>query len=308
MTVNVLDSNYLALSAIVTVAYQAIFFIITYVFKFDKVTDFAGGTNFIILALLTFFLNQTYYPRQIVLTALVTVWGLRLSGFLLYRILLWGEDKRFDDKRGKLLPLLGFWVFQAVWCFVVSLPVIFVNSNNRNRSIGFRDVFGWTLWAIGFVIEVMSDQQKLNFKRDEANKGKYCDKGWWNWSRHPNYFAEIIMWWGIYISATRNLYNGQHVAVLGPLFITAILLFLSGIPMLEKSADEKYGDQEGYPAYKHRTSILIPIYPKLYEKIPSIIKKTILLDLPFYDHLSGEKKSLIDKHENKRDTSAQLDP
>ena len=302
MTVNALDSNYLGLTAIVTTLYQTLFFIITYVFKFDKVTDFAGGTNFAILALLTFFLNQTYHPRQIVLTCLVTIWSLRLSGFLLYRILQWGEDHRFDEKRGKLLPLLTFWFFQALWVFTVSLPLTFINSNDSTRSIGFRDIFGWVLWAVGFVIECMADQQKLRFKQDQQNKGKCCMVGWWKWSRHPNYFSEIILWWGIYISATRNLRGGQHAAVIGPLFITAILLFLSGLPLLEKSGDKKYGEQEEYVRYKRGTSILVPLPPGVYQRIPEVVRKTVLLDLPMYDHLDGEKKSLIGKKENKGTT------
>lgn len=161
----VIDSNYLAITAIVTFAYQFTFFLVTYTFKFDKVTDFAGGTNFVILALMTFLLGQTWYARQIVLTTMVTLWGLRLALFLLWRILLWGEDRRFDDKRNSLAKLAVFWSLQTVWVWTVSLPVTFVNAHaGSNPAIGAWDILGWVMWGAGFLIEAIADHQKTIFK------------------------------------------------------------------------------------------------------------------------------------------------
>uniref|UniRef100_A0A7I4AK07 Steroid 5-alpha reductase C-terminal domain-containing protein n=1 Tax=Physcomitrium patens TaxID=3218 RepID=A0A7I4AK07_PHYPA len=265
------------------ICYQFAFFIVAATCKFDKVTDFAGGTNFVILALLTFVLHQTWHFRQIVLTALVVVWGFRLAIFLLLRILAWGEDKRFDDKRGNLLKFAAFWLTQAIWVWTVSLPVTVVNGSDRNPNITAADIVGWILWLIGLSIETVADQQKLNLKKNPASKGRWCDVGVWGWSRHPNYFGEILLWWGIFISSTPVLRNGQWAVIAGPIFITLLLLFLSGMPLLEESADKKHGNNPQYRTYKNRTSPLIPLPPALYRALPSWFKLVFLLELPLYN-------------------------
>lgn len=181
--VQVLDDNYLAITAIVTFFFQLSFFIVTYLCRFDKLTDFAGSMNFLALALLTFLLHDTFYVRQVVVTSLVTIWALRLGLFLLWRILSWGEDRRFDDKRDSFVKLSIFWSLQAVWVWTVSLPVTFINASSSDPSIGAADVIGWLLWGAGFFIESIADVQKTRFKADNANIGKWCDAGLWRWSR-----------------------------------------------------------------------------------------------------------------------------
>ncbi|CAK9226445.1 unnamed protein product [Sphagnum jensenii] len=279
----VLDSNYLAITAIVTVLYQFSFFVVAATCRFDKVTDFAGGSNFVILALLTFFLHHTWYFRQIVLTAFVVVWGMRLAIFLLLRILAWGKDQRFDDKRDNLLKFAVFWLLQAVWVWTVTLPVTIVNASSHNPGVRAVDIVGWILWLVGLVIEAIADQQKLNFKNSPGSRGKWCDAGVWKWSRHPNYFGEILLWWGVFIAATPVLKGGQWAVIVGPIFITLLLLFLSGIPMLEESADKKHGGNPAYLTYKKRTSPLIPLPPVIYGNLPSWFKLGFLLELPLYN-------------------------
>eukprot|EP00250_Pteridium_aquilinum_P008647 c18100_g1_i1 orf=874-1854(-) len=286
----VLDDNYLGITAIVTVLYQSSFFVIAAGFKFDKVTDFAGSTNFVILALLMAILHNTWHFRQIVLTAFVVIWGSRLAIFLLLRILQWGEDRRFDDKREDLLKFAVFWILQAIWVWTVSLPVTIVNASDRNPDIQAADVIGWILWFVGFVFEAVADQQKLTFKNNTANKGKWCDAGLWRFTRHPNYFGEILSWWGIFIASTPVLKGGQWAVISGPIFITVILLFLSGIPLLEASADKRYGGLAEYRRYKKRTSPLVPLPQSLYGNLPDWVKKFFLFELPLYSQsLSGEE-------------------
>ncbi|GMH17079.1 hypothetical protein Nepgr_018920 [Nepenthes gracilis] len=229
----VIDSHFLALTAIVTIGYQFVFFVVTALLKFDKVTDFAGSTNFVILAVLTLVLKGTWHFRQVVLTAFVVMWGLRLGLFLLMRILQWGEDRRFDEMRGNLGKLAIFWIFQAVWVWTVSLPVTIVNASDRDPSLQAVDITGWIMWAVGFTIEATADQQKLSFKNFPGNRGKWCNVGLWKFSRHPNYFGEIFLWWGIFVAATPVFYGGEWLVVFGPVFLTLLLLFVSGIPMLE---------------------------------------------------------------------------
>lgn len=321
---NPLDERLLALTAIVTVGYQFLFFSVTYALKFDKLTDFAGSTNFIALALITLIVGGEYEVRQIVLTVCVVVWGARLGGFLLFRILQWGEDRRFDDQRQNIGRLAVFWLLQAVWVWTVSLPVTIVNSKESvdgvpaTHGLTALDYVGWALFALGLIIEAVADQQKYNFK--QASDSKWVNKGEWSWSRHPNYFGEIVVWWGLYISSINDLEGAEHAAVVGPIFITLLLLFVSGIPIQEKSYDKKYGKYDGYWDYKRQTSLLIPIPPSMYRPLPEIIKKTLLLDFKIYNPgppdddedsddnqqkgKANESTELVDKHNRNRGENA----
>ncbi|GMJ13517.1 hypothetical protein HRI_005020900 [Hibiscus trionum] len=255
----VIDSHFLALTAIVTVGYQLIFFIITALLKFDKVTDFAGSTNFVIIAVLTLVIKGSWHFRQVILTLLVVIWGLRLGLFLLMRILQWGEDRRFDEMRSNLGRLAIFWIFQAVWVWTVSLPVTVVNASDRDPSVQAADIIGWIMWSLGISIEATADQQKLSFKNSPENRGRWCNVGLWKYSRHPNYFGEIFLWWGIFVASAPILEGAEWLVILGPIFLTLLLLFVSGLPMLEESADKKFGNVAAYRIYKKTTSPLIPL-------------------------------------------------
>lgn len=155
----------------------------------------------VVLAIITLAFSGHHHARQIVDSLFIMLWGLRLSAFLLFRILKTGKDDRFDDKRDKFFPFLGFWIFQMIWVWTVSLPVTILNSPNvtRFRQPDFgtgRDIAGCVLFAIGFVMESIGDIQKYRFKVGHKEKGAICDKGFWAWSRHPNYFGEIIIQFG----------------------------------------------------------------------------------------------------------------
>ncbi|CAO2823867.1 unnamed protein product [Amaranthus hypochondriacus] len=278
----VLDPHFLAITAIVTVCYQFIFFVITALLKFDKVTDFAGSTNFIILAVLTILIKGSWHFRQVVLTLLVVLWGLRLGLFLLMRILQWGEDRRFDEMRSNIGKLAVFWIFQALWVWTVSLPVTIVNASDKNPSLQAADIIGWIMWSIGFSLEASADQQKLSFKNSPANRGRWCNVGVWKYSRHPNYFGEIFLWWGLFIGSIPILDGAEWLVIFGPVFLTLLLLFLSGIPLLEESADKKYGNVDEYRLYKKVTSPLIPLPPEVYGNLPLWFKKIFLFEFPLY--------------------------
>lgn len=287
----VLDSHFLALTAIVTVGYQLLFFVITALLKFDKVTDFAGSTNFIILAVLTLVLKGTWHFRQVVLSFLVVSWGLRLGLFLLLRILQWGEDRRFDEMRSNLGKLAVFWIFQAVWVWTVSLPVTVVNGIDRDPSVQAADIIGWIMWSVGVSVEATADQQKLTFKNAPENRGKWCNVGLWNISRHPNYFGEILLWWGIFVASAPVLEGAEWLVILGPIFLTLLLLFVSGIPLLEQSADKKFGNVAAYRAYKRTTSPLIPLPQAVYRSLPSWFKTVFLFEFPLYSRNFPEEGS-----------------
>jgi len=285
------DTNNLAICAIVTVAMQFSFFLVACTCKFDKVTDFAGGTNFVVLAVLTFFLAETYQWRQILTTVCVVLWGLRLSGYLLYRIIKIGEDDRFDDKRSEPLKFAIFWIFQAVWVFTVSLPVIFVNapSSAWYEDYTAMDIIGATFFVIGLITEAISDQQKFNFRNNPENRGKWCQVGLWKVSRHPNYFGEITLWIGIFIISTSVIDGAQWVGILSPIFTASILLFLSGIPLLEKKSDERHGLKEEYLEFKKKTSPLLPLPTSFYGILPSFVKGLLFCEWPIYNYTNPNR-------------------
>jgi steroid 5-alpha reductase family enzyme len=191
----------------------------------------------------------------------------------------------FDDKRESLPKLAAFWILQAIWVWTVSLPLTILNASEKNPAIGASDVVGWCIFVFGLVIETVADIQKTIDKK--RGNHLWTKLGLWSWSRRPNYFGEIVTWIGGFVAAARVFKGGEWAAIISPIFITLLLLFVSGIPLNEASYDKKYatGDtREDYLAFKNRTSILIPLPPTLYEKFPKFIKRSLLLDLPFYNH------------------------
>lgn len=196
--VHVLDDYYLAITLLITVAYQLIGFSIAFTFKFDKITDFMGGSNFALLAIITLAMSGSTDARQIITSVMLMLWAVRLSGFLLFRILKTGKDDRFDDKRDKFWSFLGFWVFQMLWVWTVSLPVTILNSPNvlrvRQPSFGrATDIIAIIIFVLAFGLEAISDAQKYRFKQGPGKEpGAVCDVGFFKYSRHPNYFAEIM--------------------------------------------------------------------------------------------------------------------
>jgi steroid 5-alpha reductase family enzyme len=203
--VHVLDDYYLAITLLVTIAYQLIGFSIAFTFKFDKLTDFMGGTNFVWLAIFTLAMSGTTNARQIVTSVAIMLWGARLSAFLLFRILKTGKDDRFDDKRDKFFPFLGFWVFQMLWVWIVSLPVTIGNSPKvlqyPQPTFGkASDIIGVIIFVLAWGLETVSDIQKYRFKQSEAGQqpGAFCNVGFFKYSRHPNYFAEIMTQIGMF--------------------------------------------------------------------------------------------------------------
>ncbi|KAG8379695.1 hypothetical protein BUALT_Bualt07G0115700 [Buddleja alternifolia] len=254
----VIDSHFLGLTAIVTLGYQLLFFVIIALLKFDKVTDFARSTNFVILAVLTLVMKGSWHFRQ------------------------WGKHRRFDEMHGNLGKLAVFWIFQVVSVWIVSLPITVVNASDRNPSIQAQDITGWIMWFFGLLVEATTDQQKLTFKNSPENRGKWCDVGVWKYSRHPNYFGEIFLWWGMFVASTPVLENGEWLVIFGPIFLTLLLLFVSGIPLLEESADKKYGNVSAYRHYKRTTSPLILLAPSLCGNLPSWFKLTLLFEFPLY--------------------------
>jgi steroid 5-alpha reductase family enzyme len=169
-----------------------------------------------------------------------------------------GKDGRFDEIKTSFFRFLMAWSVQGLWVsFTASAALAAITSGVR-KELGWLAVIGSLVWLFGFAFEVIADSQKNRFREDPANKGKFIQSGLWTKSRHPNYFGEIVLWIGVAIIAMPVLQGWQWVTMISPVFVTVQLTRISGIPMLEVRADEKWGGQEDYEAYKKRTPVLIP--------------------------------------------------
>lgn len=170
------------------------------------------------------------------------LYGVRLAGYLLLRILKTGKDQRFDGIRENPLKFLVFFILQIFWVYIVSLTVLFINSPSAPPvGIGPSDIVGTLLFLFGLVYETIADQHKYTFRNNPENKGKFVKTWLWGVSRHPNYFGEICVWWGAFILSAIILRRARWIAVSSPLFITGLLIFGSGMPTTERSAHRKYG-------------------------------------------------------------------
>jgi steroid 5-alpha reductase family enzyme len=247
-------------SLIFAIVVQILFFIPAFIFKTDKVTDLSYGLTFIILAAFGLLATE-YSPLKIGLFLFIALWALRLVGYLFVRILHMKTDKRFDGIRDNVYKFGAFWLFQGILVWIILLPSSFFFA--QNPSITIFTYVGIVIWTVGFLLETIADHQKYRFKRKTQNKLRWIESGLWKYSRHPNYFGEILCWVGIYVYVVSALpANLALWALLSPLAITITLLFGSGIPTLEKAADAKWGRNPKYLDYKKRTSILIPWFIK----------------------------------------------
>lgn len=313
--------QYYGLCALVTVGMQLFFFAIAYGCKFDLVTDFAGSTNFVLIALLTLFLGNSYGVREVTLTTLVCISRLYLGLFLLFRVCTRKKDARFDEVRSNFFIFLGFWVFQMFWAFLCTMPVIYLNARGASISpekvpLTTLDWIGWAMATFGIAIQVVADIQKYFFRKNPDNRGMFCRVGLWSWSRHPNYYGEMLIWIGAFVvtipaipplDGTVNPSADQVAAgvctVLSPIFTVVILVFGSGMPTAEGSNLARYykaGHGKEWEDYVRQTSPIILMPPCLYASLPGCVKLSCCCELPF---LKYKEEILLDIVEENKDTA-----
>uniref|UniRef100_A0A8D2J128 Steroid 5-alpha reductase C-terminal domain-containing protein n=2 Tax=Varanus komodoensis TaxID=61221 RepID=A0A8D2J128_VARKO len=152
---------------------------------------------------------------------------------------------------------------QGIWVFITLLPTLLLNLEKNGKPLGFWDYLGWSIWAVGFTTEAVADQQKWHFRSNPDNADKFIQSGLWAYSRHPNYLGEILLWTGLFVSATSVLHGWQYVSVLSPLLVWFLLSHVSGVPILEKAAMKKWGKQAAFQAYLRETPMLWPVSLRL---------------------------------------------
>ena len=248
-------------AAAAVLIYMLLWFIVSLVLQRNDVADVAWGGGFIVAALAALVSWGAATDRAVLVVALVIIWGARLALHIGLRNRGKGEDARYRKWReewGRHATLRSFfqiYMLQGVLLLVISLPVVRVITAPES-PVAFLDLLGAAVWVIGFLFEAISDWQLLQFKKEPANKGKVITTGLWRYSRHPNYFGEVTLWWGVFLLALAA--PGGWMTVIGPITITGLILGVSGIPMLEK----KYEGNAAFDEYKRRTSAFFPLPPK----------------------------------------------
>ncbi|HEV2916772.1 MAG TPA: DUF1295 domain-containing protein [Candidatus Babeliales bacterium] len=223
-----------------------------------SIANFTWGGGVMLVALYTFFRLSNFLIQQILITTMIMAWALRLIMYIYVRYT--GHDPRFSSWKFtgmKALLINMIWVFgQIVMITIMSYPVFLINTYNNPHALSFFDIGGFVVWLFGYSFEAISDQQLFHFMRNSNNKGHVMRFGLWRYSRHPNYFGETVLWWGIYCFTLSVPYG--WMAIITPVTITTLLLFVTGIPWIEKAM----AHNPEYQEYTKKTSIFIPWFTK----------------------------------------------
>jgi len=242
--------------------YFVLFFLVGTFIKNNSIIDIGWGIGFVLVAWFILLRDPKILPNQLIMTVLITIWGLRLFYHILKRNIGKQEDFRYAAWRrewGKwLLPRAFFQIYmlQGIFMYLISLSVIFVSYEDRKVNIPIM-ILGIMVWIIGFYFEAIGDYQLKVFISKKENRGNIMMTGLWKYTRHPNYFGEATMWWGIFILAISS--GASFLSIISPLTITLLLVFVSGVPMLEKSMKKK----PGYSEYARKTNVFIPWVQKM---------------------------------------------
>jgi steroid 5-alpha reductase family enzyme len=244
---------------------QWIAFIPAYFFQTEKFYDLTGSITY--LTVVSYVSYHSYASMNvnigsIVLAACILIWTIRLGSFLFMRIHKAGEDKRFKEIKPSPTRFFMTWTLQGMWvsiCSMCALTAIASKSGVVQNSLFY---IGLLVFVVGFVFEIIADWQKSNFRKDPKNKDQFIQHGLWSYSRHPNYFGEITLWTGIAIMSLSSLSGGQYITLISPIFTYLLLVYVSGVRLLEISGMEKWGHLESYQNYVRSTPSLFPTYPK----------------------------------------------
>jgi steroid 5-alpha reductase family enzyme len=238
-----------------------LWFVFSLIKRRNDVADVAWGLGFVIVAWASFFIASDYGMRGLLVNTLVSIWGLSFAWHINYRNKGKPEDYRYLAWRKEwgtwfyLRSYAQVYILQGCLLYLIGLPILVINANS-SVSLGLLDALGVLVWIIGFAFEVVGDAELARFIKDPANKGKLMQRGLWAYTRHPNYFGEVTLWWGVWLLS----FSSPHgwFAVVGPLTITFLILKVSGIPMLEK----KMAEHPDFTEYKRRVSAFFPWPPK----------------------------------------------
>ena len=243
---------------IIAVLLQVIFFIPSFLLKTEKYYDIVGSLTYIITISIAYFSVENKTMIDSIIYFYVMVWASRLGIYLFRRVRNDGKDIRFEKAKRHFFWFLQYWMGQALWVSLTACAAIIAILSPEDNTLPVFAIIGMALWLSGFAIESISDYQKRVFRKENNPSESFIRTGLWARSRHPNYFGEITLWTGIAVIALNTLTGIEYITLISPVFVYILLTRMSGINLLERIADERYGHLEEYQRYKSTTPVLIP--------------------------------------------------
>ena len=249
-------------TVLIVFAIQWVLFIPAYLFRTEKFFDLAGSVTYVFAVAFVFYKSNddllSYDIGSLILSIVIIFWALRLGSFLFLRIKKAGEDKRFKEIKTSPTRFFMTWSLQGMWVSLCSACALTALANPNGIQTNLLFYFGLFIFLSGFILEIIADTQKSKFRSNTKNKNLFINTGLWSFSRHPNYLGEIILWLGISIMSISALNEWQYVTLISPVFTYVLLVYISGVRLLEESGKEKWGHLEDYKKYlKNTPSLLI---------------------------------------------------
>ena len=239
---------------------QWVAYIPAYVFQTEKFYDLTGSLTYLSVTWYALILASGDFANanlpNTVIVLLISLWALRLGSFLFMRIHKDGEDKRFRTIKPSATQFFMTWTLQGLWVSLCSMCALTAISSDSGVVVNALFYFGLGLFLLGFSTEIVADNQKSKFRSFPENRDKFITTGLWAKSRHPNYFGEIVLWAGIAVMSFSSLEGWQYLTLISPIFTYILLVYVSGVRMLEARADIKWGHDENYKKYKSNTPVL----------------------------------------------------
>ena len=255
----------LGVNLAVTAALMLVVWLLSLAKKDVSIVDVVWGLGFVLIAATSFVIADGYLPRKLLVLVLTSVWGLRLAGHIFWRSKGRGEDFRYQAMRKRhgarfaLVSLYTVFGLQGVLMWIISLPLQVASMADAPRRLTPFEAAGAALWLVGFLFEAVGDLQLARFKKDHGNSGRVMDRGLWRYTRHPNYFGDVLVWWGFFLIAVPSGMGLGVATVISPVLMTELLMKVSGVALLERTLTKTKPD---YRDYARRTSAFFPRLPK----------------------------------------------
>jgi steroid 5-alpha reductase family enzyme len=234
-------------------------FIPGFIYQTEHYFDLTGSISYIASVTVAAVLHPNLDLRGLIICVLIFIWAARLGSFLFIRVKKAGQDRRFTEMKTRFWRYLLTWTLGGAWVFITTAAGLAAITSMTQRPLGIWIILGILLWTTGFSIEVIADRQKTRFRKDPENSENFITTGLWNYSRHPNYFGEIILWLGIAVIAFPTLVGWQFLTLISPFFVTFLLIKISGVRLLEEGGLKRWGDDPAYQKYLATTSVLVPL-------------------------------------------------
>ena len=237
-------------------------FIPSYLLQTEHYFDLTGALSYISAITLAAYLHPLLDLRGLIICVLISIWAVRLGSFLFMRIKRAGQDRRFIESKTRFWQFLYIWTMGGAWVFITMAAGLAAITSMTQRPLGIFAIAGVFLWFVGFSIEVVADRQKTKFRQLPGNADHFITSGLWAYSRHPNYFGEILLWLGITVIALPTLVGWQYVTLISPIFVALLLIKVSGVRLLEADGKDRWGSDPNYQYYVNNTPVLVPFIGK----------------------------------------------